>query len=148
MFCFFFASDFQLCSYYPVTKVRCRRNRLSTQSKTEMRLNRVTVMRESAGVSLTELAARLGVSPETLLATEAESRDLWVSDLHRLSRALDIPVSELLVDTSVEEAVPAANPESLAKVAATIEQLESEIESDEARVFVQMLAKQVRDIVG
>ncbi len=105
-------------------------------------------MRESAGVSLTELAARLGVSPETLLATEAESRDLWVSDLHRLSRALDIPVSELLVDTSVEEAVPAANPESLAKVAATIEQLESEIESDEARVFVQMLAKQVRDIVG
>jgi AcrR family transcriptional regulator/transcriptional regulator with XRE-family HTH domain len=52
--------------------------------------------RQRAGISLRELARRIGVSPATMSATENGRTQVTVSRLHRIADALGVPVGAIL----------------------------------------------------
>lgn len=60
--------------------------------------NRIREWRHRRGVSLERLAQLVGVSPSYLNRMETGDRNVSVSRLSPISRALDVPVSELVND--------------------------------------------------
>ncbi|MEP9385255.1 helix-turn-helix domain-containing protein [Nocardioides cheoyonin] len=66
----------------------------------------VRTRREAAGVSLRQLATRLGVSPATMSAIERGRTPVTVDRLRRIAELLDTPPEELL--GSRRRAIPAA----------------------------------------
>ena len=61
-------------------------------------LNRVRTVRQQQGVSLRSAARHLGTDIRQTRSLEHESTDMRLSDLYRWQKALDVPVSELLVE--------------------------------------------------
>lgn len=61
----------------------------------------VRAWREHYGISLEDLAQKAGLAPERLQAIEHGECDCSLASLHRLSHALDIPVTWLLVPPTI-----------------------------------------------
>jgi transcriptional regulator with XRE-family HTH domain len=61
-------------------------------------LHRIKQVRRRQGVSLRTATRRMGLDARTIEMQENETTDLRLSDLHRWQVALEVPVSELLVE--------------------------------------------------
>lgn len=64
--------------------------------------NRIRALREKRGLSLEHLAAEIGISDETLRRYETGERQVKVSDLEHIARALDVPAPQLLSSVDPE----------------------------------------------
>jgi transcriptional regulator with XRE-family HTH domain len=62
------------------------------------RLHRIRTVRERQGVSLRSASRQTGVEIRRLRMQEDETSDLLLSTLYKWQKALDVPISELLVD--------------------------------------------------
>ena len=69
-------------------------------------LHRLAAARREKGLSLKAMAAKLHVDVETVRQQEQETGDLWLSVLEQWRQALDVPLAELLVETSYPLALP------------------------------------------
>ena len=81
-----------------------------------------------------------------LRSTENERHDVWVSELHLLSEALEIPVEELLVEPGLFPEHAAIGQSAWAEVAQTIDELEKQVDTSQAKVLVRTLSEQVREL--
>lgn len=71
----------------------------SAETPTEGRvLHRIKQVRRRQGVSIRTATRRLGLDARTIEKQEDETSDLRLSDLHRWQVALEVPMSELLVE--------------------------------------------------
>jgi transcriptional regulator with XRE-family HTH domain len=61
-------------------------------------LHRIRDVREQQGISLRTAARNLGLEMRTVRAQEEGTADLHLSDLYRWQEALEVPISELLVE--------------------------------------------------
>src|SRR6188508_2876083 len=61
-------------------------------------LHRIQEVRRLQGMSLRTAARQLGTDIRSIRAQEQATSDLRLSDLYRWQQALDVPVSELLVE--------------------------------------------------
>src|ERR1700759_2598119 len=61
-------------------------------------LHRIQQVRRRQGISMRTASRRLGLDARTIELQERETTDLRLSDLHRWQVALEVPVSELLVE--------------------------------------------------
>src|SRR5215510_8837417 len=62
-------------------------------------LHRIQEVRRLQGMSLRTAARQLETDIRSIRAQEQATTDLRLSDLYKWQRALDVPVSELLVDS-------------------------------------------------
>ena len=69
-----------------------------TDAANEGRMHRIAEVREQQGVSLRAVSRQMGTEIRRLRKEEDETSDLRLSDLYRWQEALDVPVSELLVE--------------------------------------------------
>ena len=69
------------------------------ESESPRRLHRVRAVRLQQGVSLRSAARQMGSDVRSLRLQEQEATDLRLSELHKWQQALDVPLSELVVET-------------------------------------------------
>lgn len=60
--------------------------------------HRVQEVRAQQGISIRSMSRRLGIDAKTYRALEDPSNDLRLSDLSKIQQAMDVPMSDLLVD--------------------------------------------------
>lgn len=65
----------------------------------ERRYHRIRTVRLREGVSLRSAARQMGTDIRSLRLQEQESTDLRLSDLHKWQKALEVPLTELVIDT-------------------------------------------------
>ncbi len=63
--------------------------------------HRLREVRRQQGVSLRTMARKLDVDIQSVRQQESDSRDLNLSDLRKWQQALDVPMSDLLVEPSL-----------------------------------------------
>lgn len=117
-------------------------------AKTETQLHKIATARQETGNSQRAVARQLGITVARLRTTENEGHDVWVSELHLLSEAIGVPVEDLLVDPEMLSESAELEQTALAEVAQTINALEQQVDSDEAKVLVRMLSEQLRQLRG
>jgi transcriptional regulator with XRE-family HTH domain len=82
-----------------VSVLKRQSSEAETEGHPQRRLHRVRTVRLRQGVSLRSAARQIGTDVRSLRLQEQESTDLRISDLQKWQKALDVPLSELVVDT-------------------------------------------------
>lgn len=106
----------------------------------------ITKLRKSAKVSQAKLAKELGISRPTLIAIEKGERDVTLTELKKISRVFDVPLSILLdEEMDVEEKVESTNfsKKALSRFHNLILQVIKYASDDDGKITKTKLAKLV-----
>lgn len=111
-----------------------------------IRKHRVAEVREQQGVSQRTLARRLGIELKTLQAIERPESDLSLSQLRALQVALEVPLIDLLEDSS-DLSRPIAERAKMVKVMKTAVALRETKSTPRVERMVTMLCEQLVDVM-
>lgn len=110
-------------------------------------LHRIAEVRRQQGVSIRSAARRIGVTPEVVRQQEASTTDLSLSDLLRWQRALDVPVSDLLVEQEAPLSGPVLNRARMLRVMKTARAITEGNQDPAVARLAQMLESQLLEIM-
>jgi len=110
-------------------------------------LHRIAEVRQRQGVTLRNVARRLGISLPVVRRQEQSDCDLRLSDLHRWQQVLDVPVAELLVEGEGQLSGPVLERSRMVKLMKTAAALRDRIVGPEANRLVEMLIDQILEIM-
>jgi transcriptional regulator with XRE-family HTH domain len=110
-------------------------------------LHRIAEVRQRQGVTLRNVARRLGISLPVVRRQEQSDCDLRLSDLHRWQQVLDVPVAELLVEGEGQLSGPVLERSRMVKLMKTAAALRERTVGPEATRLVQMLIDQILEIM-
>jgi transcriptional regulator with XRE-family HTH domain len=113
----------------------------------EPRLHRVRTVRLQQGMSLRSAARHMGTDVRSLRLQEREETDLRMSDLHKWQKALDVPLSELVVETDIPLSRPVMERARLIRLMKTVAAIRERAESDSITRMAEMLAEQLIEIM-
>lgn len=116
-------------------------------AKAERPLHRLAAVRRQQGVSLRNMARRLGADVSTVLHQEEEDSDLPLSVLYHWQRALDVPVADLLVDSDAPLSAPVMERARMVKVMKTAVAIMEKAQTNSQRRLVTMLMEQLIEIM-
>jgi len=85
---------------YPVPQAGAISGTPASVSADARRLHRLAEVRRMQGVSRRTVARRLNMDVHQVKRQEKEDADLSLSELYRWQEVLDVPVSELLVESN------------------------------------------------
>ena len=106
-------------------------------------LHRLGTVRRVQGISRRTLARRLNTEVSTVRLQERETADLLLSDLYEWQRALDVPVSELLVESADPLSPPILKRAQLVRVMKTVQAIFSEAKQVRVRRMAEMMIEQL-----
>lgn len=109
--------------------------------------HRIRTVRLQQGASLRSVARHSGVDIRQLRAQERESADLRISDLHKWRKALDVPLSELLVEPDAALSHPVMERARLIRLMKTAVAIRDRSESVGIRRMAQMLCEQLTEVM-
>jgi len=110
-------------------------------------LHRIQEVRRLQGMSLRTAARQLGTDVRSIRAQEQASTDLKLSDLYRWQRALDVPVSELLVDSDETLSRPVRERAAMLKVMKTARSLLEAAPEGSVRHMAENLVEHLLDVM-
>jgi transcriptional regulator with XRE-family HTH domain len=110
-------------------------------------LHRIQDVRRLQGMSLRTAARQLGTDVRSIRAQEQASTDLKLSDLYKWQRALDVPVSELLVDDDEPLSRPIRERAQLVKVMKTARALLETASSPSTARMAENLIHQLLELM-
>lgn len=110
-------------------------------------LHRIAEVRHRQGVTLRNVARRLGMSLPVVRRQESPDCDLRLSDLHRWQQVLDVPVAELLVEGDGQLSGPILERSRMVKLMKTAAALRERTAGSSARLLVDMLVNQILEIM-
>ena len=110
-------------------------------------LHRIAEVRQRQGVTLRNVARRLGIGLPVVRRQEQSDCDLRLSDLHRWQQVLDVPVAELLVEGEGQLSGPVLERSRMVKLMKTAAALRDRTAGPEATRLVQMLIDQILEIM-
>jgi transcriptional regulator with XRE-family HTH domain len=110
-------------------------------------LHRIAEVRQRQGVTLRNVARRLGMSLPVVRRQEQSDCDLRLSDLHRWQQVLDVPVAELLVEGEGQLSGPVLERSRMVKLMKTAAALRDRTVGPEATRLVHMLVDQILEIM-
>ena len=117
---------------------------LSTSSRP---LHRIATVRQLQGVSRRSIARRLSVDMATVREQENESSDLLLSTLYKWQRLLEVPVAELLVDTSDSLALPVMKRARMVRIMKTVLSILEQTNQVPIRRMAQTLIDQLVEMM-
>ncbi|HTN77084.1 MAG TPA: helix-turn-helix transcriptional regulator [Pirellulaceae bacterium] len=118
-----------------------------TPASAGKRLHRIRTVRRLQGVSLRSAARQIGVDVRRLRAQEQESNDLHLSDLLKWQKALDVPMSELLVEPDTQLSGPIMERARMIRLMKTAAAIMERASSTSIRRMAQMLIDQLTEIM-
>jgi hypothetical protein len=110
-------------------------------------LHRIGDARRRQGISVRSAARRLQTSMDFVRRQEDPNCDLTLSDLYRWQRALDVPVSELLVDSDSPLSEPVLTRARLLRVMKTVRAIKEVAASAPLQRFATMLEEQLVELM-
>jgi transcriptional regulator with XRE-family HTH domain len=106
-------------------------------------LHRIQEVRRLQGMSLRTAARQLETDIRSIRAQEQETTDLRLSDVYKWQRALDVPVSELLVETDEPLSRPVRERGAMLKIMKTARSLLEATPPGPARRMAENLVEQL-----
>ncbi len=113
----------------------------------EQRMHRIRTVRLQQGMSLRSAARHMGTDVRSLRLQEREETDLRISDLHKWQKALDVPLSELVVETDIPLSRPVMERARLIRLMKTAVAIRERAESEGIQRMAQMLFEQLVEIM-
>lgn len=111
------------------------------------RYHRIADVRRRQGVTLRNVARRLGMSLTTIRRQEQADCDLRLSDLHRWQQVLDVPVAELLVEGDGQLSGPVLERSRMVKLMKTAAAIRDRTAGTPVGKMVGMLIEQILEIM-
>ena len=116
-------------------------------SRPKPSLHRIAHVRRQQGVTLRNVARRLGIAMAVVRRQEQSDCDLRITDLHRWQAVLDVPVSELLVEGDGQLSGPVLERSRMVKLMKTAAALRERTAGSPVARIVQMLVDQILEIM-
>jgi transcriptional regulator with XRE-family HTH domain len=110
-------------------------------------MHRISTVRQRQGVSLRSVARQLRIDVRRLRAQEDESADLMLSTLYQWQKVLDVPISELLVETSDPLSPVILQRARMVKIMKTVAAILERSESKSIRRLAEMLTDQLTELM-
>jgi transcriptional regulator with XRE-family HTH domain len=110
-------------------------------------LHQLGLVRRREGLSRRTMARRLNVDIGRVKLQEKEDTDMWLSTLYEWQRALDVPVSELLVDCDDPLSAPVLKRAQMLRLMKTAKAMLERAHQPSIRRLAQMLVEQLLEIM-
>jgi len=110
-------------------------------------LHRIAEVRRRQGVTIRNVARRLGLAMAVVRRQEQGDCDLRLSDLHRWQQVLEVPVAELLVEGDGQLSGPVLERSRMVKLMKTAAALRERTAGSPLGRVVQMLVDQILEIM-
>jgi transcriptional regulator with XRE-family HTH domain len=110
-------------------------------------LHRIAEVRRQQGVTLRNVARRLGIPLPVVRRQEQPNCDLRLSDLLRWQEVLEVPVAELLVEAEGQLSGPVLARSRMVKLMKTAAALRERTQGSPAARMVEMLVDQILEIM-
>jgi len=110
-------------------------------------LHRIQEVRRLQGMSLRTAARQLGTDIRSIRAQEQATTDLRLTDIYNWQRALDVPISELLVDEDEPLSRPVRERGAMLKIMKTARSIVESAPSGPARRMAENLVAQLLEIM-
>src|SRR5262249_15539136 len=110
-------------------------------------LHRIAAVRQQQGISLRGLARQLRTSVRELEVEEDESSDLRLSRVYWWQSVLEVPISELLVDSNSPLSAPVLERARLVRIMKTVAAIAEKAESSSIKRLAQTLAAQLVEMM-
>lgn len=110
-------------------------------------LHRLATVRKRQGVSLRNVARRLGVDAATVCQQEQEMTDLPLSLIYAWQTVLDVPAAELLVDSDASFSPTVLDRAKLIKVMKTAASIREKARSNSLKGLVATLIEDLLEIM-
>ena len=114
-------------------------------------MHRVRTVRLQQGVSLRSAARQTGTDIRQLRLQEQETTDLRLSDLHKWQKALDVPLTELMVEPDEPLSRPVMERARMIRLMKTVlaikEEASEEANPDRIQRMAEMLGEQLTEVM-
>ncbi len=110
--------------------------------------HRLRELRQRLGISLGAIAAKLNISIEEVLEQEDPSSDISISQLLNWSRALGVPVDQLLVEVGNSLFTPTMTTANISKMLKIAEKIVDETKDHQSKSFAERLCQQLSELMG
>jgi transcriptional regulator with XRE-family HTH domain len=110
-------------------------------------MHRIRTVRLQQGVSLRSASRQTGTEVRKLRVQEDESSDLRLSDLHKWSKALDVPLSELLVEPDTPLSRPILERARMVRLMKTAAAIRDRCGSERIRRMAETLVDQLTEMM-
>lgn len=110
-------------------------------------LHRIRTVRLQQGVSMRTAARHTGVDVRQLRLQEQETTDLRLSDLRKWQKALDVPLSELVVEPDDGLSAPVMERARMVRVMKTVAAIRARSKSVNIQRMAEMLSEQLAEIM-
>jgi hypothetical protein len=110
-------------------------------------LHRIADARRRQNVSVRSAARRMQTSMEQVRKQEDPNCDMLLSDLHRWQKALEVPITELLVDSDAPLSEPVLTRARLLRVMKTVKAIQESATSPSIQRFTAMLEQQLVELM-
>ena len=126
----------------------CRRRRCPTPArKPQKPLQRIAEVMQQEGVTPRGLARRLRTTRSKVVDAMDPSYDMRLSDLYRWRKALHVPASELLSESSESFASPIAQRARLVRIMRTVRSIQETSAEDPVQRLASHLAEKLTEIM-
>ena len=123
-----------------------RRNGASLRAEPQP-LHRLSEVRRQQGISRQALAHRMNVDVSAVKQQESGDSELTLRDLYRWQQALEVPVSELLVEAGEDLATPILRRAQLLRLMKTALAIQETCQSDRVQRMAETLIDQLSEIM-
>jgi transcriptional regulator with XRE-family HTH domain len=113
----------------------------------QTRFHRIATVRKRQGMSLRSVARRLGIKVRQVLEQEDETSDLRLSTLRAWHRALDVPLTELLVEADGDLSTPVLQRARMIRVMKTVAAIRQESDMEAIKHLADRLYDDLTDIM-
>jgi transcriptional regulator with XRE-family HTH domain len=110
-------------------------------------MHRIAEVREQQGVSLRAVSRQMGTEIRRLRKEEDETSDLRLSDLYRWQEALDVPLSELLVEPGTSLSQPVMERARLLRLMKTAQSILENSRAPGIRRMAQVMVDQLVEMM-
>jgi transcriptional regulator with XRE-family HTH domain len=113
----------------------------------EQSLQRLAIVRRQQGLSRRTIAKRMNVEVDDVRIQEEQSADLPLSALYAWQKALDVPVSELLVEAGDSLVSPVLERSQLVRLMKTVLAIREQARQESIRRMAQTMFDQLTEIM-
>jgi hypothetical protein len=124
-----------------------QRKRAAARAAAKRQMHRINTIRQREGVSLRSASRRMHVDIRSLRAQEDESNDIMLSTLYQWQQVLDVPIQELLVDSSEPLTPVVLQRARMVKVMKTVAAIRERAEQKSVGRLAEMLVEQLLEIM-
>lgn len=117
---------------------------VTTEEKSQ---HRVREVREQQGTSLRSVARKLNLPMQEVRAQEEPTSDLRLSELRKWQEVLEVPLSDLLIDSEGPLSEPVGQRASMLRVMKTAKAILESTQSDSTKRLANMLVEQLVQIM-